>query len=140
MDLHAVLTSRRTRIGFLVGALLLYAALMGYGAFAGSSVAFALARVEVGVVLVGAVGFALAVKSVRTNLQTLAAVGYLAAGLLIGYNGLASLGVVPAVAVLGPAGDVALLVAFGAYFYQQRAGSDEPPDESGEDGATADEN
>jgi len=44
MDLHAVLTSRRTRIGFLVGALLLYAALMGYGAFAGSSVAFALAR------------------------------------------------------------------------------------------------
>jgi hypothetical protein len=125
MDVHAVLTSRRTRIGFLLGALLVYAGLMGYGAFAGSSTAFALAQVEVGVVLVGAVGFGVAVKSVRTNLQTLAAAGYLVAGLLIGYNGLASLGTVPSVPILNPAGDVALLLALGAYFYQQRASDDQ---------------
>lgn len=126
MDVHAAITSKRTRIGFLLGALLVYALLMGYGAIAGSSVAFALAQVHVGAVLLVAVGFAVAVKGTRTDLLALAAVGYLLAGLLIGYSGLATLGVVPSYELLEPAGDAALLIALGAYLYQREvAGGDE---------------
>ncbi|MFD1586895.1 hypothetical protein ACFR9U_07865 [Halorientalis brevis] len=125
MDVHAAVTSRRTRVGFLVLALLAYAGLMGYGAIAGSAAAFALAQVLVGAVLLVAVGFAVAVTGTGTELLRVAAAGYLLAGLAIGYSGLAALRVVPSFELLEPAGDVALLIALGAYLYQREvAGRD----------------
>jgi len=119
MDVYAAVTSRRTRVGFLVLALLAYAGLMGYGAIAGSAAAFALAQVLVGAVLLVAVGFAVAVTGTGTELLRVAAAGYLLAGLAIGYSGLAALRVVPSFELLEPAGDVALLIALGAYLYQR---------------------
>ncbi|WP_136716341.1 hypothetical protein [Halorientalis salina] len=124
MDVHAAVTSRRTRLAFLLAALAIYGGLMGYGAFANSPTAFALAQVHVGVVLVVAIGFGVAVKGTRTNLLAVSATGYLLAGLAFGYAGLAALGVVPAYPLLEPAGDVALFIALGAYLYQRHVGED----------------
>lgn len=135
MDVHGAVTSPRTRIAFLVGALLVYVGLIGYGAVTGDSAAFALAQVHIGLVLVVAVGFGMAIQQVRSNLLTLSAVGYFLAGLAIGYSGLAALSVVPAYDVLAPAGDVALFVALGAYLYQRHrtAGSGLTPEAEPDD-------
>lgn len=124
MDVTVVVTNRRTRVGFLLLALLVYAGLVGYGSFAGSPAAFALADVHVGAVLLVGVGFAVAVREQRADLLNLAAAGYLFAGLAIGYGGLSSLGVVPSSPLLDPVGDVALVIALAAYLYQREVADD----------------
>lgn len=125
MDVHALVTSRRTRVGFLLLALFVYIGLTAYGAVTGNGTAFALAQVHIGLVLVIGVGFGVAIQRVRSELLGLAAAGYLLAGLAIGYSGLAALGVVPTHALLDPAGDAALLTALGAYLYQRHFTDDE---------------
>lgn len=133
MDVFGTVTSRRARIGFLLLAVAIYAGLMGYGTIATSPTAFALAQVHIGVVLIVAVGFGIAVKGTRTELLAVAAAGYLLAGVAIGYGGLARLGVVPSFELMKPAGDVALVIAVAAYLYQrERARDDAGPEQSTE--------
>jgi hypothetical protein len=131
MDVRETLTSRRTRIGFLLFALLTYGGLMAYGALADQPAAFALAKVHIGAVLVIGVGFAAAIQDIRADLLTLAGVGYFVAGLAIAYSGLATLSLVPQVALFAPAGDIAIVVALLAYLYQRHfSESEDPPAET----------
>jgi len=132
MDVRATLTSKRTRLGFAAVALLAFVVLLAYGTAVNGRLGFALVRVHIGLVLIVSVGFAAGVGNLGTGIHPVAAGGYLLAGLFIGYGGLAALDLVPAFSLLGTLGDLALLIAFGAYFYQ-REFVDDGPDASGDD-------
>lgn len=137
MDVRAALTSRRTRLGFAATALLVFVVLLAYGTAVDGRLGFALVRVHIGLVLIVSVGFAVGVGNLGDGIHPIAAGGYLLAGVFIGYGGLAALDLVPAFSLLGTLGDLALLIAFGAYFYQ-REFVDDGSDGEG-DGAAADD-
>jgi hypothetical protein len=119
MDIQAAVASKRTRLGFAVVALLVFVVLLAYGTAVDGRVGFALVRVHIGVVLVVSVVFAVGVGNLGSDIHWVAALGYSVAGVLIGYGGLAALDLVPAFSLLGTLGDLALLIAFAAYFYQR---------------------
>jgi hypothetical protein len=119
MNLPAALTSKRTRLGFAVVALLVFVVLLAYGTAVDGRIGFALVRIHIGVVLVVSVVFAAGVGNVGSRIHAVAALGYGVAGVLIGYGGLAALSLVPSFSLLGTLGDLALLIALGAYLYQR---------------------
>ena len=139
MNLPAAVTSKRTRLGFALVALLVFVVLLAYGTAVDGRVGFALVRVHIGVVLIVSVVFATGVGNVGSNIHAVAAIGYFLAGAFIGYGGLAALGLVPSFSLLGTLGDLALLFAFGAYFYQ-REFVERGDDEEADADADADEN
>lgn len=114
--------AQRLRIALLIAIPLGYVGLIGYGTMTGQPAGFALADVFLGSVLIVGVLSAFRPGDTGPNLVGLARVGYLVAGVAFGYSGLVGLGVVPRVPGASVVGDLALVVALGAYVYQREFG------------------
>jgi hypothetical protein len=121
-DIFAIRTPRQRQI--VIGALLVYVALFGADLSTGSRLAGAGSDLIVSLLVLAAcgVGSSRVSRASETDaiaVGTIAALGI--AGLSIGYEGLASLDLVPMIPALETAGSLALLVALGLYFYQNYA-------------------
>lgn len=107
----------------VLGALVLYAVLFVVQLVTGNPLAQAAADLLLAGLVIPMSVYAIrrATDQRRTDqLAVVTGVAFLFAGLTIGYEGLATLGVVPANATISILGTVALLAAFALYLYQRR--------------------
>lgn len=120
-DPFDVTTPTQRRI--VLGALLVYAVLFVVQLVTGNVLAQAAADL-----LLAALVIPMSVYAIRRatdqrttdQLAVVTGVAFLVAGLTIGYEGLATLGVVPVNVAISGLGTVALLAAFVLYIYQRR--------------------